>query len=83
MYRKFPCGWSGNDVDLDQLASSALVHWVVHSHRALLLSIMVLYNGFVRVLFQPHFSVVAMLHHHWTNHMDQKIIDQIQKSLHK
>jgi len=51
----------------------------VNSNGALWLSISVLRDHCVSVSFLPSFKAFGIPHHHWTNHMDQTMIDKIHK----
>jgi len=44
-------------------------------------SISVLRDHFIWLSFPPNFQALSILHHYWTNHLDQKMIDQIGKAL--
>jgi len=66
---------------LDDLALSSLVPQVVDMNRALGQSISVQHHRFVWVSFQQHNQALSVLHHRWTNHINRKTIDQIQKPL--
>jgi len=53
----------------------------VDSDRAWQQAISMLRDRFIRVSFEPHHSGLSILDHHWTNHMNQGMIDLIVKPL--
>jgi len=69
----------GNDYHLNLLTPSSYVIAAANSNTAWRQTMSVLHNNFVWVLFLPRIYVLSIHHHHWTNHMDQKMIDQIPK----